>query len=162
MRQITSPLTLALIAAATFAVSTLILVVLNLANSHELQQVRADNERLSQRTQHLRNALARFDEDQDDVVTVIEELEAELAEMRRNYVSLSDTAGQVRQRLESANDRLNRLEGLEDELQQIKRANTELQQRNTTLVERLEASRAELERLHQQGEDRPNATVELY
>ena len=162
MRNTTSPLTFALIAAVTFALSTLILLLINLGHGRELEQVRADNLRLTQRTEHLRSALARFDEDQDDVVTVIEELEAELAEMRRNYANLGDTAEQVRQRLESANDRLNRFENLEGELQRVTRANEELQERNDILVERLEASRAELERRQQQYDDQSNPTVELY
>lgn len=162
MRQSPSSLLYALIAAVAFALSTAILALTDFGNNQRLKELRTENQQLQQRTEILRTALARFDEDQDDVVTVIEELEAELAEMRRNYANLGDTAEQVRQRLEGANDRLKRFESLESELQRLTRTNEELQERNDILVQRLEDSRAELERLQQQRNVPPNPAVDLY
>lgn len=162
MRKSAPPLLFALIAAASFALSTLIVLVMNLADSRQMAQLRTDNQQLSQRTEHLSNALARFNEDQDKVVSVIEELEAELAEVRRNYSNLENTAQNTRQRLETANERLNRLAELESENQEIIRTNQELRERNDILVERLEASRAELDRVQQQHDDQPKPSVDLY
>lgn len=162
MRKSAPPLLFALIAAASFALSTLILLVMNLADSNQLAQLRADNQQLSQRTEHLSNALARFNDDQDKVVSVIEELEAELAEVRGNHPNLSDTAQSARERLETANERLDRLAELESDNQAIIRTNQELRERNDILVERLEASRAEVERLQQALENPTEPAVNLY
>lgn len=162
MRQSPPSLLYALIAAVAFALSTAILALTDFGNNSRLSQLRTENQQLQQRTEILRNALARFNEDQDEVSVVIEELETELAEVRRNYARLGETAEQVRQRLENANDRLKRFESLESELQRLTRTNEELQERNDILVERLEASRAALERLQQQRNAPPNPTVDLY
>lgn len=159
MHKIPSNLVFALIGAVTFALSTIILLAINLSAGDEINQLRADNQRLNQRTEQLSRALARFDEGQDNVASVIEELEAELAQMQRNYASLGETASQVRQRLESANNQLNELEEIETSLQQLQRSNAELKERNNTLVELLEASRAAST---QQQETQTHPLTELY
>ncbi|PTY36497.1 hypothetical protein BGP77_04145 [Saccharospirillum sp. MSK14-1] len=162
MRKLVPPYAIAVIAAAMFALSTLVLLVMVLANSGQTSQLRAENQQLSQRATHLSKALARFNEDQDDVVTVIEEMEAEIAELRSNYAHLGDTAENARQRLERANERLNRLTQLESEHQAAVRANEELQERNAILIERLATSRADIERLQQALDNQADPVIQLY
>ena len=165
MRQSPHSLLFALVAAGAFALSTLMLLVADFGTTGRVDRLRAENQALTQRIETLRSALARFNEDQDDVSSVIEELETELAEVRRNYANLGDTADNARQRLSVANERLDRLAEVEADNQRLSRENRELQERNDILVDRLQASRGEVERLRKevnQQTEAPDAAIDIF
>ena len=124
MRQSPHSLLYALIAAGAFALSTLILLVADFGDGGRLDRLRAENQTLDATHRNAGAApFARFNEDQDDVSSVIEELETELAQMRRNYANLGDTADNARQRLSIANARLDRLADVEATNQRLSREN---------------------------------------
>lgn len=139
------------IAMAAGSALLLALTLLALAPRPRLDALSAENQRLQQRIEHLSSALNRFSADQADVATVIEELEAELAQVRRDYQYLASTADEAQQRVDNANARL-------DHLSELQRDNQALQQRIEALQEQLAASEAE----NQQRDNPPNPVTNLY
>lgn len=137
------------IAIASGATLLLVLALFALVPSPRVATLNAENQRLQQRVDHLSSALNRFSADQADVATVIEELEAELAQLRRDYQYLASTADTAQQRVNNANARLDQL--------------IELERQNQALQQQLDASRAETQRLQQQLDNQPgNPVTELY
>lgn len=80
------------------------------ADKADLQSQLADQEA---RTQTLREYLTNFNEQQSTMVTLVEELRAELQQVSEEHQRLTETQKTTQQRLESARERLGELSGLQ-------------------------------------------------